>query len=244
MWWKKFGTEMVEQTGLGKKLSIRDVVESPPEMVLNKMADHFAALSPDSAQVKETLRYLDRQNETLAQLKEKADIFLESVKDKLDEKFHRNQNKLIEARIANAEMTIRHHQQLLHAVEQGGADKTTLRRLMEESRLTVVQRMIESGREMEARKIVGNSEMFAKIRTALGIAPTPGNPIHGTAPVLMGASPEAHLLTSLKDSMLRKLWQRRVLGYGGGGLLLATLLYTGLVVGRVFKDKPKVGSHS
>jgi hypothetical protein len=244
MWWKKFGTEMVRQTGLDKKLSIRDVVESPPELVINKMAEHFSTLSPGSSQVKETLRYLDRQNEVLARLKEKADIFLESVKDKLDEKFHRNQNKLIEARIANAEMTIRHHQRLIQAVEKGGFGQTALRRLMEESRLTVVQRMLESGRELEARKIVGNPGVFAKIRTALGIAPIPGNPLHGTAPVLMGASPEAHLLTSLKDSMLRKLWQRRVLGYGGGGLLLATLLYTGLVVGRVFKDKPKVGAHS
>jgi hypothetical protein len=244
MWWKKFGTEMVRKTGLDKKLSIPDVVDSPPELALNKMTEHFAALSPGSTQVKETLRYLDRQNEILAQLKEKADIFLESVKDKLDEKFLRNQTRLIEARIANAEMTIRHHQRLIQAVEASGFDKTALRRLMEESRLTVVQRMLESGRELEARKIIGNPGVFAKIRTALGIASIPGNPLHGTAPVLMGASPEAHLLTSLKDSMLRKLWQRRVLGYGGGGLLLATLLYTGLVVGRVFKDKPKTGAHA
>lgn len=229
-WWKEFGRGISKHTGLQKSLGLKDIVDNRREGAVEKIVAHFSRLEPKGPAVDGALRYLAGQRDHVNALEKQATEFLKSREEKLGPEAFKRQQGLIQTRISNAASTLTHYENLFKAIQEG-ADQKTIRGLMERPVLSEVQRLLDTGYLSEAKKLIGNEAVYKEIRSAIDIRQ------FGKAFALMGASPQAHLLTALKDSMLRKLWQRRILGYLGGGMLVATLLYNAIFVGRNFKDQ-------
>lgn len=229
MWWKDFGRAMSEKTGLKKSLSISEVVDSKQEKLVQRMVEHFEKLDPASEGFSSLEEYLNGQKERLAALDDQAKQFLDGLDGKMSAEAVKRQQNFVNIRLNNARSTLTHYEKLLEALKAG--EKGEVRKLMQKPVLAEVQRLIDTGFVNEAKKLVGDDAIFRKIRNAIEIRQ------FGEAFKLMGASPAAHLATSLKDSMLRRLWRKRILGYLGGGMLLATTIFTQFFVGRDFKPK-------
>ena len=230
MWWKDFGRAMTQRTGLKKALKISDVVDSSNQKLMGRLAQHFETLDPTAAD--SLAAYLESQKAHLGQLEQRATEFLAKAEGTLSEEALKRQRNFVTIRIGNAQSTLTHYESLLTAIKSG--EKSAEKKLLEKPILSEVQRLIDTGFVQEAKRLVGNDAVFTKIRKAVEIRQ------FGDAFKLMGASPAAHLSTALKDTMLRSLWRRRILGGVGGGLLLATGLFTQFVVGRDFGKKNAV----
>lgn len=134
----------------------------------------------------------------------------------------------------SAEMTVHNMKRAVAEARTGKASAGRLRHLVEQIRLPVMQEYL-TGQQNIVRELfpADKPELFKRFRDYAV------NKQFGPAGKLVGASPDAMLLSGLKNRMLRTLWRRRV-GWAGAGLLGATALYTLFFVGRQFKDQPKV----
>ncbi len=239
-WWKQFGRDMTRHSRLDTTLSITDVLDHGlninKEGLINTVADHLGKLQQQHSALNGVLKYLDAQREKITQMQHHANSFIETHKEHLPKAVLRDQRRLVEERSINALSTIAHYDNLFSAIRQG-ASHTQIRSLMESPILAEVLRLNVLGEKSQARKLAGGPDVFAKLEKALGNRMRQDQ----RAFTLMGASPQNHLLTSLKDVMSHKLWQRRMLRGLGGGMLLATLLYTAVFVGRDFGKKQRPG---
>ncbi len=238
MWWKDFGRGISEKTGLNKALSIGEVVDSKQEKLVQRLVAHFEKLDPGSQEFEALANYLKTQRQQLSRLDDQAASFLQGLEGKLEAQAMARQRDFVAIRLGNARSTLTHYEKLLEALKAG--ETTEVRKLLQKPVLAEVQRLIDTGFVKEAKKLVGDEAVFRQIRKAIDIRR------FDEAFKLMGASPAAHLGTALKDVMLRKLWRKRILDYLGGGMLLATTLYTLFFVGRDFKPQaanPGEGAH-
>jgi hypothetical protein len=231
-WWKNFGRKLTKNSELKKSLSIGDVVNVSREEAADRMAKALAALHGKPSVLERNLQALQEERQTLQKMGEHAEKFLASVQEKLSPEIHNRQKSFVETRIQNALSTINHYEALFKTIQNGADTPDALlkevRMLMQKPVLAEVQRMMDTGFQEEALRMVGDAGVFGRLRQALSVRQ------FGKAFNLMGASPEAHLLTSMKDVMLRRMWQRRIPGMLGGGLLLSTIAYTAFFVGKDF----------
>lgn len=230
-WWKQFGRSISKSSGLQDALSVNDATRTPREQLTETLANRLSRLAPQSPQVNQTLHNLRTQRGVIAALQKQANDFLKQHEAQLPPAVLERQQRLVETRILNAQSTLTHYENLFKTIRQGGTSPQQIRALMEKPVLAEVQRLIDTGYVTEAKKLVGNEDVFRQIRKSLDIRQ------FGRAFKLMGASPQAHMITALKDSMLRKLWQRRIIGYLGGGMLAATAFYNLFFIGKDFQKK-------
>lgn len=230
-WWKQFGRTLVRQTDLHRVLRISDVVNAPREAMLDQLTRHLSRLDPNGAPMAQTTALLQEARWKINSLQQQAHEFLAQHRDALPEAAFNRQQKWIEARAVNAHATLTHYDQLFKAVQAGQTQPETIRRLLQKPVLSEVQKLLDAGLLEEATRLAGGTDNLRDIQKALSVRQ------YGRAFQLMGASPASHLMTALKESKLRQLWQRRVPGMLGGGLLGATALFNWLVVGRDFQPK-------
>lgn len=261
-WWKDFDRGILHKTGLGQHLSIHDVVDSKDASLFDNILKYLGDTSSlKLTHVENTLKYLDRQYKPgqkdvpatgrLEDLKKKADDFLAEFKEQLSASEFEAQKLRVEDRIHNAQSTVTHYRNLFETIRASFADEhgklhdervynvtKRVRDWMRDTNAQVVSDLILQGRLGEAEKMAGrdNPHIFKKILQASGTE---------RAGDLMGATPESHLIKALRDMKLGSLWRRRMVGYLGGGLLAATVLYTTFFVGRDFRKNPSPsGAHS
>jgi len=254
----------LDKTGLAQYLSIRDVVDSKEATLADNIVKYLGdAGSMKLSQVENTLKYLHRQYKPgqqdihpsgkLEDLKKRADDFLAEFKDQLNKSEFEAQKLRVEDRIHNAQSTVTHYCNLLETVRSSFMDErgklhdervynvtNRVRDWMQDTNVQVVSDLIGQGKLSEAEKLAGreNPHIFKKILQASGTR---------KASALMGATPQSHLIKALMDMKLGSLWRRRMVGYMGGGLLAATLLYTTFFVGRDFRKNaapPSSGGQS
>jgi hypothetical protein len=254
-WWKDFDRGILNVTGLGHHLSVTDVVDSDRAQLAERIAKYLGDTGPlKLEQVDHTLKYLERQYRystegkialgKLESLKKKADAFLVEFKGLLPRGEMEAQKVWVEDRIHNAQSTIGHYRDLFKIIRSSFVDHAgkahseriynvtdRVKEWMRDTNSQVVTDLLGTGQLAEAEKMMGqeNPKLLKKIMQAKGTQ---------RAGELLGATPESHLLNALKDLKLGSLWRRRMVGYLGGGLLLATLLYTTFFIGKDFRKAP------
>jgi hypothetical protein len=237
-WWKAFGKGIIKETGLGLDLSIKDVTQAGRDEQIEKLVDFFK----NNPQPDSVFAYLNGQYKpatatsnakgTLEKLRETAEQYLKRAKHRLSKQAYEEQKQLIDTRILNAESTVNHYRHLL-AAARNGASKTELKALMCDTNINAVQRLLNEGHFAKAEKLVGDANIFQKISASLSNEARQFD----KAFKLMGASPEKHLLDdALKNMKLGNLWRRRMGLYLGGGMLLATAIYSYFFVGKDFNS--------
>jgi hypothetical protein len=236
-WWKSFGRDIVKKTGLGLGLSIDQVVNAVRDEQINALVRFFQKEVPND----EVFAYLNAQYKlatatapasgTLEELRKTAEDYLKHAGGRLSPQALAEQQRLIDTRILNAESTVNHYRHLLAAVRTGKPE-AEIRSLLRDANINTVQRLLNDGRFEAAQKLVGDADIFRKISAAIANESRQ----FGRAFNLMGATPEKHLLDdALKNMKLGNLWRRRMGLYLGGGMLLATAIYTYFFVGKDFK---------
>lgn len=259
-WWKDFDRGMARVTGLQKYLSIKDVVDANQASLVKTISEYLGdrnALAPE--QVAETLDYLERQYKAgskgippagkLEDLKKKADDFLKHFENTLSKPNYEKHKLMVEDRIHNAQSTVTHYRDLFRLVQDSFKKdgklqpqrvwnvSDSVKTFMRDANPQVVADLLANGYRAEAEKMVGreNPKIFEKIVQA-GANVRAGN--------LMGASPESHMTQALKSIKLGSLWRRRMIGYLGGGMAVATGIYTMFFIGRDFKNPQKPGGQA
>ncbi|MCE3234989.1 MAG: hypothetical protein K0Q50_1169 [Vampirovibrio sp.] len=259
-WWKDFDRGIAKMTGLDRHLSIKDVVDADQASLAKNISEYLgdrSTLTPEH--VKETLKYLERQYKPAAKgaaatgkledIKIKADNFLKQFEKTLSATDYAKQKRLVEDRIHNAQSTVTHYRDLFHTVQNSFMKKGQLqsermwnvsheiKTFMRDANPQVVFDLLANGRRAEAERLVGreNPHIFERIIQAKGTK---------RAGELLGASPSSHLVQALKGQKLGALWRRRMVGYLGGGMAIATGIYTTFFIGRDFKKPQTPGGQA
>jgi hypothetical protein len=230
-WWKDFGRGMLHSTGLRKVFSLREATDGTPEFQLQKMVEFFEKNQRDPNRLDTIDRYLDWRTEQLKKLEQRSLEALEPFEKRLPAENAQQLHRFIRRRISNALNTIAHYRTLIGALRAGGQSAEDIRILMEKPVLSEVQRLYDNGYSAEAQRLAGSPENYRQIIRRLNKRQ------YKDAYVEMGISIDLHLREALKASSLRSLWRKRMPVGLGGGLLLASALYTALFVGRDFKPK-------
>lgn len=201
----------------------------------------------------ETLLKDCRDPDKNASFSRKIDDFLSNFHQDYQIDDFNKQSRYVTARIQSAQSTVTHYRDLFKSLlnsfeersnnllpgEKNQFAQKTLQNSttwLRESNFSVMQDLLQQGHEKEAKAMIGQEfpELFAMIKQ---------NP--AKAPMLMGAYPEKHLIDVLKSTKLGNLWRKRMIGYLGGSLLLASGIYSCFFVGRDFNassSKPAGGA--
>jgi hypothetical protein len=237
-WWQSFGQGIIDKTNLALGLSIQDVVKASRNEQIEKILVHFKDHPPTDA----VFDFLNEQywpgdgnkppNGKLEDLRRKAEEYLESAKKRIqDPALMKEQQRLIDDRILNAESTVNHYRNFLTAIRNKAPEKE-IRALMTDANINAIQQLLNEGHFEMAEKLVGDSHIFQKIGASIKNEARQFN----RAFTLMGATPEKHLLDeALKNMKLGNLWRRRMGLYLGGSMLAATALYSYFFVGKDFQ---------
>ncbi|MBY0405341.1 MAG: hypothetical protein K2X66_15685 [Cyanobacteria bacterium] len=243
-WWKNFGSELVYKMELPHTFGIREVIDPVSRKVLNaKLAETIEKIGK-TAEKETTLstvsEFLQGQTAYLTNLKDElthliGKYYEKGVVESLSpEKYSELMDK-VKGRILNATVTVDHYTQLLNVLKGNGtreagiaASQKEIQVLLEKPILAEIQSLLEKQQVDQARALLGSPKLFEEIRSLL----SKGH--FQTAFNHLGASPGQHLVESLQNVMLRKLWRTRMIAYLGGGMLLATWLYTQYFVGKNF----------
>ncbi len=236
-WWDKFDHQVVRQLGLEKVFKPHDVVKMPDDKLAAELIRHFSELSqvPEKRQaMDEVLQFLVKQRRALDSMEHEVLNTIGQHQGALEAVDKRRVEKLIgglSRRKNNAVSTVMHYEVLLKGIKRGEISKKEIRWLMEKPVVGEVQRLIEQGMMEEAKTLAGNPNLFNEIRRLLY------DKSHDRAAELMGESPRKHLLHAMKSYFNKRLWRTRILGMLGGGVAIATLLFTALIVGRTFETR-------
>lgn len=230
-WWKDFGSGLLQRTGLRDAFHLKEAVDGSPELQLKKMVEHFTKLQGEPERLDTVERYLNWQSDQLKRLETMAFRAFDPFEKRLPTETAENQYRFIRQRINNARNTIAHYRVLVDALRAGGQSPEEIHILVEKPLLSDVQRLMEDGYYTEAQRLAGSPDNYNKISKHIGRRQF----MH--AYTEMGASIDSHMREALRAEGLRSLWRRRMPIGLGGGLLMATAVYTALFVGRDFKTK-------
>jgi hypothetical protein len=232
-WWKNFSQTLPVALGLKPQFRIKDIVSPQSrDHLVDKLAQTLEKMgqAADAQEwLKDSLEFLNDQKTTLQHLEVDIMSTLDQYAPHLGEAKIQGYRQMVEGRIMNATVTVTHYENLLKRIKgPAKLNPKEIRAFLEKPVLGEIQRLLETGMIDEARLFVGDEKLFQQVRNFLR-----GGRFQAAFDRL-GAAPGPHLLQSLKDVMLRKLWRTKILGFLGGGLLLATGLYTYFGVGRNF----------
>ncbi len=218
-WWEQFANGVVKHSGLSQSTSPKAFLSQPTEERLETLAKHFHDKDYDP---KGLSQYLKTQQERLTQIEQEA---LNLLKDQKSDSVAQVQK--VKGRVANARATLTHYDTLLQEI--GKANKPNIRRLkslMNNSRISEIERLIQQEHYQEAKKLSGGSEIFSRVKAFI----QEGR--FEKAVEALGDSIGNHLDVSTKNFMRRKLWRQRILLGLGGGLTLLSLFYTQFLMAR------------
>jgi hypothetical protein len=233
-WWKDFSDHLVRRTSLHANPDLRLPLPER-ERIAETIARHMTKLSTDPARLADVKHLLEERAEVLHAIKTDAEHILETVKPSFNPTEWAKRNQWLQDRIFNAKGTLDHYRSLLHTLTAPGrplsdTDIPQIRAHMETG-LPVLQSLLRNGFHGQAHTLTGDEDAFRRIATALQ------QERNGQAAEWMGASPMGHLIDSIRETLLRKRWQNRMLRNLGGSLLALTALYIAFFVGRDFSSK-------
>lgn len=230
-WWKTFGTDLTREMGLRGEFGMHEVLHPvSQEALLDKLVDTIHKMDKTAKNynpLNNALEYLENQKAYLADMEQDLAATLKRYERSLGTLRLDAAMGKMKSRILNASVTVQHYIKLLNAAKRQ-APREEIHALMEKPILGEIQKLIDMGLSEDAKKLVGSEVLYKEIRELLL------QNRFTTAFNRLGAAPGQHMLEALKNGSLRKLWRFRVVGLLGGGMLLATWLYTQFVVGGNF----------
>lgn len=231
-WWKDLSRYLVRCAGLHANPELRLPLPERERMA-ETIARHMVALSAEPSRLAKLERLLEERMKALQAIKTDAENVLGKAGSALNPVDREKRAQWIQDRIHNAKGTLNHYRSLLRNLMASGgpspfnAGLPDIRARMETS-LPVLQSLLRNGFHGEAHELAGDEDAFRRIATALQ------QERNGQASEWMGASPMGHLIDSVRETLLRKRWQNRMLRNLGGSLLALTAFYVAFFVGKDF----------
>ncbi len=240
LWWQSFGARATHALGLDKDLKPGEVLGRQSDAVLDRITDYLSKLSNSAEErqaLRERLSHFAHEDVVLEGLKHRVEDQLTAVAPLLNGHhpgLHHpgliaEKRAFLNQRIQNAQSTVAHYHRLIERILEGPVSSAELKQMLTLSNVGELQRMVQEGQWLSARRAIGSKALADKVLTSMRAGR------FAEASALLGDGPGHHLLISLKQQMLRRRWRFRMLGVVGGGLLLATTIYTQWFMGRVPK---------
>ncbi len=245
-WRSNFEHKLVTTLGLDKLFKPKEVLKASDEKLMGRLVDYFSKLSdvPENRQTLDNVlnllgkerRAIDGlENDILQALSQYKKLIKKSLEKSEDDIHNFGQNRVkrilmdLYRRKGNALSEILHYETLFEQLQQRHLSVNEVRYLTEKPVIGEVERLIKLGRIEDARKLtVEDPELFSKVYQLLK------NKSQRGASELLGDSPRSHLLHSMRNVAAKKIWRRRMIGYIGGGMAIATFLFESFILGRDF----------